>query len=227
LKIQAHASEFFGSFAAFGFGRGARPLRFGVLKAGFFSASTSGLCFGVQLGDFLFCPSELRFDAPEVAAELIVLESGRNERLLGFHVLCDCGSDLLIAGGNFLCETRCVRLLFGGNQFEAHGLGLVLSKFALQGKRSCFSLASTGNHSTVIARAVRCEEILVHIFPRHTFSDRGRFHEICCAEFTEEVFRSGAEGIAEINETIEACQNSFGERQGISRLGNIEIQFIQ
>src|SRR5580704_4245133 len=120
--------------------------------------------FGTNARNFGAFGIELLFGASHVVVGLVALMSGGDQRFFRFHLLRGGDGYARLAVRDFLGDTSELGLALFSQPFETSRLGFVLAQFALQGERTGIACAPTGDHATVIARAVRREVITVRIF---------------------------------------------------------------
>ena len=219
LKIAAQVGELFGSLGGFGFGGCPDANRLRVLGSSLFGAGAGRFGFALEARDFFALAIELQVHAKEFTARFVALVGGGYQRLLRFHLLRSGGGKLHLTCRGFFLETGEVRLLLGGENFEAHGLGFALAKLAFEGERSGLAFAAARNGAAVIAGAVRSEEITVRIVVGHLLGDGDGFDDIGSAKLFQEIFRSRAERLAKLDEAVET-------RDEIPRHGSAIFHFV-
>lgn len=86
---------------------------------------------------------------------------------------------------------------------EPRHFGFAPAEFAFERERTCFVLAPAGDGTSVVARAVRHEEITVGIVVRHALGDRGSFDDVGGAQLFQEILRARTQRVAEFNEPVQ------------------------
>ena len=122
-----------------------------------------------------------------------------------------------------MAELSELLLLFLADSLQAHGLGLMLAKFSLQGQWACLSRAAAGNDAPVITSAVERQIITVRIFVRQSFG-YGGLHQVRGAKLGKKMFRRRPHRIAEFHQSVKSRHDARRQGKGTVGFGRLNIQ---
>ena len=229
LEIAAQLSEPLGRACGFGFRVGAGAKRFGVFVARLLARDCAPLPLP---GAAMQSPAvRRRAAAPRAGAprapDRAVCVAPTND-FSASMCLRDRRRQLqLLLSAIAIFDARHFRLLLLSHAIQPHRFRFVLAQFALQRQRPRFALASAGNHSAVIASAIRRQKIAVRIFVRHCLGAAPRFHQVCRTKSRQKMLCRRAERVAEIHQPVQPRDHARSHRQGSVHFGCLNVQLAQ
>ena len=152
---------------------------------------------------------QFQSESRQFALRVLMLVGGAKHLALRFMLRGGHSFKRRFCIANFLRGPLHFRLHFARAQFKRCNFRVQCAQFAFHAQRSRFVGPAAGNHASLIAGAIGCDECVLRIFPSKLFGSDRAVGKVCPTQSGQELFRRRAERIAKFNQLIQARINAI------------------